>query len=111
MVADAGVFQEASGLRNAGISFTLGKWRRDATLAVCRETRQLPWNAGLRGVIAHDPRVRNLAYGMAVLESRSPGLFEFLWFGLKQAWACLFGALLLLGIMVTRVWYPDVPLA
>ncbi|WP_411828049.1 DUF817 domain-containing protein [Luteolibacter sp. AS25] len=35
---------------------------------------------------------------------------EFLWFGLKQAWACLFGALLLLGILATSVYYPDIPL-
>lgn len=31
---------------------------------------------------------------------------EFWWFGLKQAWACLFGGLLLLGIMVTSFFYP-----
>jgi uncharacterized membrane protein YoaT (DUF817 family) len=44
--------------------------------------------------------------------SRShPRLHEFLWFGLKQAWACIFGALLLLGILGTRIWYPDIPLA
>lgn len=38
-------------------------------------------------------------------------LSEFLWFGIKQAWACIFGALLLTGILVTRIWYPDIPLA
>ncbi|QTN31831.1 DUF817 domain-containing protein [Akkermansiaceae bacterium] len=44
--------------------------------------------------------------------SRShPGIHEFLWFGLKQAWACIFGALLLTGILATRIWYPDIPLA
>ncbi|MEP2774608.1 MAG: DUF817 domain-containing protein [Luteolibacter sp.] len=44
--------------------------------------------------------------------SRShPGIHEFLWFGLKQAWACVFGALLLFGILATRLWYPDIPLA
>jgi uncharacterized membrane protein YoaT (DUF817 family) len=32
---------------------------------------------------------------------------EFLVFGAKQAWASLFGALLLLAIVVTRVVYPD----
>ncbi len=42
---------------------------------------------------------------------RHPALHEFLWFGMKQAWACLFGALLLAGILVTRLWYPDIPLA
>ena len=36
---------------------------------------------------------------------------DFLWFGLKQAWACIFGALLLAAILVTKFWYPDIPLA
>ncbi|MEO1662453.1 MAG: DUF817 domain-containing protein [Pseudomonadota bacterium] len=35
------------------------------------------------------------------------GLVEFLVFGIKQAWACLFGGLLLLGIMVTGYVYPE----
>lgn len=44
--------------------------------------------------------------------SRShPAIHEFLWFGLKQAWACIFGALLLAGILGTKLWYPDIPLA
>jgi uncharacterized membrane protein YoaT (DUF817 family) len=34
------------------------------------------------------------------------GIYEFVRFGLKQAWACLFGALLLTLIVVTRFWYP-----
>lgn len=34
-------------------------------------------------------------------------LLEFLVFGAKQAWACLFGALLLAAILATRLWYPD----
>lgn len=34
------------------------------------------------------------------------GLVEFLVFGIKQAWACLFGGLLLLGMIVTSVAYP-----
>ncbi len=33
---------------------------------------------------------------------------EFIWFGIKQAQACIFGALLLFGIIVTRLWYPDI---
>ena len=45
------------------------------------------------------------------LSGSRPGLHEFLWFGLKQAWACIFGALLLAGILGTRLWYPDIPLA
>ncbi|WP_240372236.1 DUF817 domain-containing protein [Brevibacterium zhoupengii] len=35
------------------------------------------------------------------------GLREFLVFGIKQAWACLFGALMLLAIIATAWWYPD----
>lgn len=42
---------------------------------------------------------------------RHPGVHEFLWFGLKQAWACIFGGLLLAGILGTKLWYPDIPLA
>lgn len=34
-------------------------------------------------------------------------LIEFLVFGIKQAWACLFGGLLLFGMIVTRYVYPD----
>jgi uncharacterized membrane protein YoaT (DUF817 family) len=32
--------------------------------------------------------------------------YEFLRFGIKQAWACLFGGLLLGLIIATRLWYP-----
>ena len=35
------------------------------------------------------------------------GVREFLVFGIKQAWACLFGALMLLAIIVTAWWYPE----
>lgn len=34
-------------------------------------------------------------------------LVEFLVFGLKQAWACIFGGLILGLIIATRLWYPD----
>lgn len=34
-------------------------------------------------------------------------LVEFLVFGLKQAWACVFGGLMLGMIIVTRLWFPD----
>lgn len=33
-------------------------------------------------------------------------LVEFIVFGLKQAWACIFGAALLAVLFVTRLWYP-----
>lgn len=35
------------------------------------------------------------------------GLTEFGAFGLKQAWACIFGAALLAVILAARLWYPD----
>lgn len=41
------------------------------------------------------------------LASVPAGVREFLVFGIKQAWACLFGALMLLAIIVTAWWYPD----
>ena len=34
------------------------------------------------------------------------GCYEFLRFGIKQGWACLFGGLLLAIIIGTRLWYP-----
>ena len=47
------------------------------------------------------------------LETFDPGtgwrlwFYEFLLFGVKQAWACLFGALLLALLLVTHFFYPD----
>ena len=35
------------------------------------------------------------------------GLVEFLVFGLKQAWACLFGGAMLALIIGTRLWWPE----
>lgn len=35
------------------------------------------------------------------------GLVEFLVFGIKQAWACLFGGLLLFGMIATSMAYPE----
>lgn len=42
---------------------------------------------------------------------KHPWLLEFIYFVFKQAWACIFGGLLLAGILLTGIWYPDVPLA
>jgi uncharacterized membrane protein YoaT (DUF817 family) len=36
-----------------------------------------------------------------------PRLTEFVVFGLKQGWACIFGAALLAVLMAARLWYPD----
>ncbi|PXA96270.1 DUF817 domain-containing protein [Nostoc sp. 3335mG] len=38
------------------------------------------------------------------------GLIEFGVFGLKQAWACLFGGLMLGMIIITRLWWPEIGL-
>ncbi|WP_018146699.1 DUF817 domain-containing protein [Henriciella marina] len=37
----------------------------------------------------------------------SSALFEFLSFGIKQGWACIFGGLLLGLILLTHLYYPD----
>jgi len=45
------------------------------------------------------------------LERLPPGLAEFILFGLKQAWACLFAGLMLGLIILTKlVWHPDWPI-
>ena len=38
------------------------------------------------------------------------GLIEFIVFGLKQGWACLFGGLMLGMILLTRLWWPELGL-
>jgi uncharacterized membrane protein YoaT (DUF817 family) len=53
-------------------------------------------DAAAHGVLARLPRGR-----------LADGLIEFLVFGLKQAWACLFGGLMLAMILVTTFWWPD----
>lgn len=42
--------------------------------------------------------------------SLARGLLEFVMFGLKQGWACLFGGLLLALLLATHLWYPAHPL-
>ena len=54
---------------------------------------------GAHAVLARMPRGR-----------LADGLIEFLVFGLKQAWACLFGGLMLGMILVTRLWWPEIGL-
>lgn len=54
-------------------------------------------------VAAMDRRLRPWA-------ERSPsraGAYEFLLFGLKQAWACLYGGLMLTLLLGTSLWWPD----
>ena len=53
---------------------------------------------------------RRLLAGAAIWADRSPwrvAAFEFLWFGLKQAWACLFGGALLALIIGTYLFWPS----
>jgi uncharacterized membrane protein YoaT (DUF817 family) len=42
----------------------------------------------------------------AIARRFPPGLQEFCLFGIKQAWACLFGGLLLALIIATKLWWP-----
>lgn len=42
-----------------------------------------------------------------VLGRVSAAAFEFVSFGIKQGWACIFGGLLLALILATHLWYPD----
>ncbi|UYN99392.1 MAG: DUF817 domain-containing protein [Devosia sp.] len=51
------------------------------------------------GVLARLPRGRVV-----------DGLVEFVVFGLKQAWACLFGGLMLAMILVTSLYWPEIGL-
>ncbi|WP_292043046.1 MULTISPECIES: DUF817 domain-containing protein [unclassified Brevundimonas] len=53
---------------------------------------------------------RRLLAGAEIWADRSPWrgvAFEFLWFGLKQAWACLFGGALLALIIGTYLFWPS----
>jgi uncharacterized membrane protein YoaT (DUF817 family) len=52
-----------------------------------------------------DAALRLLARGPATGPRAS--LIEFLVFGAKQAWACVFGATLLAILLAARLWYPD----
>ena len=40
--------------------------------------------------------------------TRKSALTEFIYFGFKQAWACIFGGLLLVGILGTGLWFPEI---
>lgn len=56
-----------------------------------------------------EARIDALAHGVLARLPRgrlADGLVEFVVFGLKQAWACLFGGLMLAMIILTRLWWP-----
>lgn len=60
-----------------------------------------------------DPRHTRFAAIRARLEAFEPRpgwhawIYEFLLFGFKQAWACLFGALMLALLLATHLFYPE----
>ncbi|MEG3122783.1 DUF817 domain-containing protein [Sphingomonas sp. GB1N7] len=67
---------------------------------------------------AAPPGATRFARVRAALEAKQPtrgwtaAVYEFLLFGFKQGWACLFGALLLLMLFATHLLYPaDAPIA
>lgn len=63
----------------------------------------------IAGFVARERRLGERAIQAGPLVA---GLYEFVRFGVKQAWACLFGALMLALIVATKLWYPhDTPLA
>ncbi|QMW24034.1 DUF817 domain-containing protein [Sandaracinobacteroides saxicola] len=50
--------------------------------------------------------VRDRLEGLRFASPLHAGLFEFLLFGFKQAWACLFGGLILALLLLTHFFYP-----
>ncbi|MFN7128320.1 MAG: DUF817 domain-containing protein [Brevundimonas sp.] len=63
-------------------------------------THRLPLEAWGRRLLAH-------AETLADRSRPRRCAYEFLWFGLKQGWACLFGGLMLGLIVGTFLWWPD----
>lgn len=59
------------------------------------------------GLSARLTHYREQLRGAFVRGPWSAGLFEFISFGVKQAWACLFGGVLLALILATYLFYPD----
>ena len=53
----------------------------------------------------HDARAR--LHARFVKGPWSQGVFEFIAFGIKQAWACLFGGVMLALLLATFLFYPD----
>src|ERR1700681_2862239 len=75
-------------------------------------------DAGRRSAAANwAPLVRFIATDRRIAQwaGKRPGttfIYEFIRFGLKQAWACLFGGALVALIIATSLWYPHgAPLA
>jgi hypothetical protein len=53
-------------------------------------------------------RIPHLTPYLPVFLQRSTALREFVYFGFKQAWACIFGGLLLAGILGTGLFFPEI---
>ncbi|MEE9347749.1 MAG: DUF817 domain-containing protein [Robiginitomaculum sp.] len=53
----------------------------------------------------HDMRAR--LHGKFVRGRLSQAVFEFVSFGIKQVWACLFGGLMLAALLLTHLYYPE----
>ncbi len=52
-------------------------------------------------------RVRDQLEAYAPRPGWPSWLYEFVLFGFKQGWACLFGALMLALLLGTHLWYPQ----
>ena len=67
-----------------------------------------PLPSGARGFAQHTrfQRVRLALEQAGVGGGWRSGVYEFLLFGFKQGWACLFGALLLFLLIATHLFYP-----
>lgn len=66
-----------------------------------RESAASLWGP-LRPFIAMEARVGS----WAAQRPATAFLYEFIRFGMKQAWACLFGAIMLALLLATHLWYP-----
>jgi uncharacterized membrane protein YoaT (DUF817 family) len=69
---------------------------------------------GLNQFTSLEARIDAAAHAVLARLPRGPladGVVEFVVFGLKQAWACLFGGLMLGMILLTRLWWPDIGIA
>lgn len=69
---------------------------------------------GVNQFTSLEARIDAAAHAVLTRLPRGPvadGAIEFLVFGLKQAWACLFGGLMLGMILLTRLWWPDIGIA
>jgi uncharacterized membrane protein YoaT (DUF817 family) len=65
---------------------------------------------GLNQFTSLEARIDAAAHGVLARLPRgalADGFVEFVVFGLKQAWACLFGGLMLGMILLTTFWWPD----